>query len=133
MLIRNAHPGETMIANYLRIAVLASLALLAACAQYENKRGVEVSWQDGVATGLERGSSTRQDTLELLGPPSQVISLESGTVLYYLFERSRGDGLILIVYNRFNVDTQYDRAVFFFDENDVLTDYATRVVDEPAG
>ena len=25
------------------------------------------------------------------------------------------------------VDTRYDRAVFFFDDNDVLSDYATHV------
>lgn len=107
--------------------LLTCLALLGGCAQYENKRGVEVSWKNGVADQLERGVSTRSEVLGLLGPPSQVIALEEETALYYLFEHSQGDGLILILYNRVNVDTRYDRAIFFFDENDVLTEYSTYI------
>ena len=109
----------------LAIAVL----LLQACAQYENKRGVDVRWQDSVTSQLTRGSSTRNDVLQLLGPPSQVISLDGETALYYLFEHARGDGLILVFYNRTRIETRYDRAIFFFDENEVLTEYSTRIYD----
>lgn len=101
--------------------------LLTACAQYENKRGVEVTWQESATSRLVRGQTTRKEALALLGPPSQIISLEEESVLYYLFERSRGNGIILIVYNRMKIDTHYDRAVLFFDENDILTDFATRI------
>jgi outer membrane protein assembly factor BamE (lipoprotein component of BamABCDE complex) len=103
--------------------------LLGGCAQYENRRGVEVTWQDSVTDRLVRGETTRKEVLRLLGPPSQVISMEEETVLYYLFERSKGEGVILIVYNRMKIDTDYDRAVLFFDENDILTDFATRIDD----
>ena len=104
------------------------VSLLTGCAQYQNNRGVEVSWQDSSLATLQKGQTTRKQVLELLGPPSQVISLGDESVLYYLFEKSRGEGLILIVYNRMKVDTQYDRAIFFFDDNDVLTDYSTHIV-----
>jgi len=106
-----------------------ALCLLQACAQYENKRGVDVRWQDSVTSQLTRGTSTRADVLSLLGPPSQVIALDGETALYYLFEHARGEGLILILYNRTTIETQYDRAIFFFDENDVLTEFSTRVYD----
>tara|TARA_R110001592_G_scaffold337300_1_gene623685 strand:- start:299418 stop:299753 length:336 start_codon:yes stop_codon:yes gene_type:complete len=106
-------------------------ALLTGCAQYENKRGVEVTWQDDVTRHLVPGKTSRKEVLKLLGPPSQVISLEEETVLYYLFERSRGNGVILIVYNRMEINTHYDRAILFFDANDILTDYATKI-DEAA-
>ena len=108
-------------------ALILLLTLLGGCAQYENKRGVDVNWQKSVTDTLEKGASTRTDVLDLLGPPSQVISLEDETAFYYLFERSGGDGLILVVYNRFRIDTGYDRAIFFFDEEDRLTDYATHI------
>ena len=108
-------------------AITVCLALLSGCAQYENKRGVEVSWQSSITEGLTRGSSSRTDVLELLGPPSQVIALDDETAFYYLFEHSRGEGLILVLYNRMRIDTRYDRAIFFFDDNDVLTEYATHV------
>ena len=114
----------------LRVITLVLLASLsAACAQYENKRGVDVNWQEEVTSGLVKGESTRDDVLNLLGPPSQVISLGDESVLYYLFEHSRGEGLILILYNRMRIDTRYDRAIFFFDGNDVLTEYSTHIYD----
>ena len=91
-------------------------------------------WQPEVTAQLIKGQSPREGILILLGPPSQLIALEDETVLYYLFERSKGDGMILIVYNRMKIRTRYDRAVFFFDENDTLRDYATYIhkdEDEP--
>jgi outer membrane protein assembly factor BamE (lipoprotein component of BamABCDE complex) len=103
------------------------IPLLAGCVQFDAKRGIEVAWQDEVVAKLEKGQSTRADVLDLLGPPSQVISLQEETVLYYLFEKAEGNGVILIVYNSIDIETHYDRAIFFFDEDDVLSDFATRV------
>lgn len=111
-------------------AVLVLTALLVGCVRYENKRGVDVLWQPEVTAQLVKGQTTRKDILTLLGPPSQLIALENETVLYYLFERSEGDGMILIVYNRMKIRTRYDRAVFFFDENDILRDYATYIHED---
>ncbi len=110
----------------LTVVILMS-GLLAGCLQYENKRGVDVTWETTIEGKLETGKTTRRDILDLLGPPSQLIALEEETVLYYLFEHSEGDGMILILYNRMRINTNYDRAVFFFDENDVLTEYATYI------
>jgi outer membrane protein assembly factor BamE (lipoprotein component of BamABCDE complex) len=107
--------------------------LLGACAQYDSKRGIDVSWQDSVTEQLIKGKSTRRDVLALLGPPSQVIALNDESVLYYLFEQSKGEGLILIVYNRMRIDTRYDRAIFFFNEDDVLTEFSTRLIPTDEG
>ena len=103
------------------------------CAQYDNKRGVLQEVRPSDLAQFTSGETTRQDVLARLGPPSQVIALGDETVLYYLFERSRGNGLILIVYNRFTVDTRYDRAIFFFDNQDRLTDHAIHIGVEDAG
>ena len=109
------------------LVTLLCLGLLSACVQFKSKRGVEVAWQRDVVEKLIRGQSTRAEVLDALGPPSQVISLQEETVLYYLFDKAEGEGVILILYNRIEVDTRYDRAIFFFDENDLLTDYSTRI------
>ena len=111
----------------LLIALVLLTSLLGACAQFESKRGVEVNWQDTVTNELVNGTSTRKDVLTLLGPPSQVSALGGETALYYLFEHSEGEGLILIVYNSMRINTRYDRAIFFFDEHDTLTEFATRL------
>lgn len=105
--------------------LLAVAVLVSGCAQYENKRGVLARWQDVSGRNLVAGQTTRQEVLDALGPPSQLIALGDETVFYYLFERSQGEGLVLIVYNQFEVDTRYDRAIFFFDANDRLTEYAS--------
>ena len=113
--------------------LLLSTSLLAGCAQFESKRGVEVNWQSTVTEQLVNGESTRRDVLAMLGPPSQVIALDGESALYYLFEHSEGEGLILIVYNRMRIDTRYDRAIFFFNEDDVLTEFATHLYPADEG
>ena len=116
------------------LKTLLSLSLLiinVGCAQYSDKRGVEVTWQPDVMESMQIGKTTRREVLTLFGPPSQVISMGDETVLYYLYEKSAGEGLILIVYNRFDVQTKYDRAVFFFDENDLLTEYSSQISADP--
>jgi outer membrane protein assembly factor BamE (lipoprotein component of BamABCDE complex) len=106
------------------------VVLLTGCAQYESERGVEVNWDAATMSAFERGVSTRADVMAALGPPSQLVSLGDETVLYYLNESSQGEGLILLVYNRFDVNARYDRAVFIFDENDRLTDYSAFIAPE---
>ncbi|MGK0462696.1 MAG: hypothetical protein ACJA0W_003561 [Candidatus Azotimanducaceae bacterium] len=103
------------------------LVFLSGCVQFNNKRGVEVAWHASVVGDMTIGTTTRADVLDVLGPPSQVISLEEETVMYYLFEKAEGKGLLLGVYNTIDIDTRYDRAIFFFDENNVLTDFSTRI------
>ena len=109
------------------VALAVGMSLLGACAQYESKRGVDVNWQESATAQLVNGKSTRKDVLTLLGPPSQVIALDGESAMYYLFEHSEGEGLILVLYNRMRIDTRYDRAIFFFDKNDVLTEFATKL------
>lgn len=103
------------------------LFLLSGCVQFKDNRGVEVAWQPTTVERWSRGQTTRADVLDALGPPSQVISLEEETVLYYLFEKQEGQGMILLVYSKVDLKTRYDRAIFFFDKNDVLTDFSTRI------
>ena len=132
--LRSMHYAATSMIGAFSMQKLGFLALLlvflTGCAQYDNKRGVEVSWSPEAIGSFEPGVTTRIAVMKALGPPSQVISLDGETVLYYLYEKAQGSGLILIVYNRFEVDTRYDRAVFFFDEQDRLTDYATHIVED---
>jgi outer membrane protein assembly factor BamE (lipoprotein component of BamABCDE complex) len=110
---------------------LSLLIITVGCAQYSDKRGVEVTWQPDAMENMQKGETTRREVLTVFGPPSQVISMGDETVLYYLYEKTAGEGLILIVYNRFDVQTKYDRAVFFFDENDLLTEYSSQISADP--
>ena len=118
-----AQPRKSRIMSRIIVAAL----ILTGCVQFEARRGIEVAWYDDVVNNLKPGESTRADVLARLGPPSQVIALENETVLYYLFEKTEGEAAILILYNSVDIGTLYDRAIFFFDENDVLSDYSTKI------
>ncbi|WP_439107156.1 hypothetical protein [Congregibacter sp.] len=117
-----------MLFSRLRLSLLLPLILLTACAQYDSERGVEVSWSQETLNSFQEGVTTRGQVMAALGPPSQLVSLGDETVLYYLNESSEGQGLILLVYNRFDLTARYDRAVFIFDEDDVLADYSGWIV-----
>ena len=104
--------------------VLASATLLAACARYENRTGVDNTWREVDTTRFVAGETTRADVMSVLGPPSQLVNLSDGTVLYYLNEHETAQGFVLIVFNAIRQQTTFDRAIFFFDEAGVLTEAA---------
>jgi hypothetical protein len=108
------------------MAMLGPIAcyLLAACINTKSERGVEAVWRTVEAGAFADGETTRGEVLELLGPPSQILSLEGETAFYYMVEKTHAKGLILIVYNDRKERTVYDRAVFFFDDEDVLIEHA---------
>ena len=113
---------------------LFTVLLLAGCAAFSSEEGVENSWRSLSAATFRPGITTQAEVAELLGPPSQIISLASGTAFYYLREERRGKGFILIVYNQGTQTIRYDRAVFFFDQDGILTNHAIRndiAPDEP--
>ena len=100
------------------------LLLLAGCASYSGDTGVENKWRAADAPVWEAGVTTESDVSLVLGPPSQLISLENQTVYYYLREHRSGKGLVLLIYNWGYQKLTYDRAAFFFDEKGILTKYS---------
>jgi hypothetical protein len=106
--------------------------LAGGCAKFSTQRGVENLWSASDAPVFESGSTTQSDVLKALGPPSQIIALGSGSVFYYLVEKGSGKGLILIVYNDVRANVKYERAIFFFDDKGVLTEYTYSKQDPPS-
>ena len=115
--------------NHRRSFAILGIALgtglwLGGCAFYKNETGVANRWRDPDLPAFEPGRTTRAEILQALGPPSQLINLGAGGVLYYLNEYGTGDGYVFVIVNFVNQRTVFDRAIFFFDDNDILTDYA---------
>jgi outer membrane protein assembly factor BamE (lipoprotein component of BamABCDE complex) len=86
--------------------------------------GVRNYWRDPSLATFQKGHSTESDVMRALGPPSQVIALQDQTLFYYLREQSRTKAMFLIVYNQTRQQITYDRAIFFFDKQAMLTDFA---------
>ena len=115
-------------AHLLLLALLAS-PLVAGCIRTRAERGLEPRWSDLAEDEFVRGETKRAQVLERLGVPSQILTVGGGTALYYLQERLASDGMLLLVYNERTEEMRYDRAVFFFDENETLTDYAVTAAE----
>ena len=103
----------------------AALLGFAGCARFTTLQGVESQWSGPDAPVFEPGRTTQSEVLAALGPPSQIIALNGGTVLYYLRERGEGSAMVFLVYNEAKLRVTYDRAVFFFNADGVLTDFST--------
>ena len=110
--------------NHGRIVPWLVAVLLSGCASYGSVDGVDNLWRDLSIDEFEKGTTTQAQVLDRLGPPSQLISLKEQTVYYYLTEKMSGQGRIFIVWNQVRAETRYDRAIFFFDANGVLQEFA---------
>ena len=100
------------------------LSLLNGCVSKHSEMGVRNYWRAPTPPAFEKGKSTQADVLHGLGPPSQVIALQDQTLFYYLREQSRTKAMFLIFYNHTGQEILYDRAIFFFNKQSVLTDFA---------
>ena len=100
------------------------LSLLDGCVSKHSEMGVRNYWRDPSPPAFEKGKSTQADVMHGLGPPSQVIALQDQTLFYYLREQSRTKAVFLIFYNHTGQEITYDRAIFFFNKQSVLTDFA---------
>lgn len=107
-----------------RGTALALIAVCAGCVNYSGDSGVENRWRAEEAAEWKAGETTAQAVMDALGPPSQLIRLNDATVYYYLREHRDGKGLFLLLYNWRTEALTYDRAVFFFDRDGLLTQYA---------
>ena len=109
-------------------AILSLLAIcllsLTACVSKRNEMGVRNYWRDPAVPAFEKGRTTQSDVMHALGPPSQVIALQDQTLFYYLREQSRTKAMILLIYNQTRQQIDYDRAIFFFNKQGILTDFS---------
>lgn len=107
---------------------LSLLISMTSCFTLSDQQGVDNLWrEESKIEGLEEGRTTQNDVIQLFGPPSQIINLDKGTVFYYLLQEKKGRGMFLLLFNFKNEVVSYDRAIFFFDNNGVLTDYGFSV------
>ena len=109
---------------YGQSAILCVVVLISGCASYGSVDGVDNLWREVSVDQFQKGVTTQAEVLELLGPPSQLINLEEQTVFYYLTQEMSGKGQIFIVWNKVSATSKYDRAIFFFDAEGVLQEFA---------
>ena len=118
--------------NLIPVLIAACLWSLTGCLSKSSEMGVQNHWRDPALPAFEKGRTTQSDVMRALGPPSQVIALQDQTLFYYLREQSRTSAMFLIFYNQTRQQILYDRAIFFFNKQSVLTDFAYSAEAAPA-
>ena len=108
--------------GFILLALL--MPALSGCSNKRSEMGVLNKWRESPAPAFEKNRSTQSEVMSALGPPSQVIGLQDQTIFYYLREQSRTKGFFLIIYNQTRQEMTYDRAIFLFNKQAVLTDFA---------
>ena len=103
------------------IAIMLTSFLLG-CVNYSRDSGVENLCRQPQT--FTNGTTTSQQVLTALGPPSQVLSIGKKTIYYYLKEQVTREGLILLIYNETTEVSVFDRAMFIFDQQGVLVDFS---------
>ena len=117
-----AEPEDIMrISKYL---ALCALVALGSCANWSQETGVDNRWRGAEVPVWVTGETKAEDVMTELGPPSQIIALKDQVVYYYLKEQMSGSAYVLILYNNAKMKAEYDRAIFFFDDDGKLTRYA---------
>lgn len=69
------------------------------------------------------GKTTAREVTRLFGAPVEVIKLSNGNAYFYKRAVTKGTALWLFLITLGNFDTKYDRLVFFFNSEDILTHY----------
>ena len=115
-------PGMNLLCAAFVAAAL--VVLLTGCANWDGYAGVENSWRAEDVPVWKPGETTAAEVAEVLGPPSQLIPLHDETVFYYMREGKDGSALLLLVWNTGTQVTQYDRAIFFFDDRGILKNFS---------
>ena len=105
-------------------AVSCCIALGFGCANRQSQMGVENLWRADPAPAFEIGGTTQSEVMDALGPPSQVIALGDKTLFYYLREQQKLQSLSVVIYSHSRERIMYDRAIFFFDREGILQDFA---------
>jgi len=108
----------------LRLApLLLLLAFLPAC--FVNRTADEDPLYPAMLAGLKPGTSTAAQVVDKLGAPTQVVRLNKRSAYRFEHKMEKSVFLFLVVVALGGTDQRSDRVWAFFDENDVLTHFAT--------
>lgn len=106
-------------------------SICAGCAVFGRGKNF-VPFDENTLKQVTTGKTSASEVTQLFGPPNKIVKLSNCNA--YLYERSvdKATGLWLILLTFVNFDTQYDRIVFFINNDDVVTHFGSSFNSEKA-
>ena len=117
--------------EYLSISMVVIIVFLSGCAVLARGKDYRPFDAQGLSQ-IKPGQTTAAEVTKLFGAPTQIVKLSNGNAYVYNRSLSKATGVWLVLVTLVNYDTQYDRMVFFIDENDVVTHYGSSFKAETA-
>jgi hypothetical protein len=113
------------------ISIFLMASICAGCAVFGRGKNF-VPFDENTLKQVTTGKTSASEVTQLFGPPNKIVKLSNGNA--YVYERSvdKDTGLWLIVLTFVNFDTQYDRIVFFINNDDVVTHFGSSFNSEKA-
>jgi outer membrane protein assembly factor BamE (lipoprotein component of BamABCDE complex) len=77
---------------------------------------------------IEKGISSKETVVTLLGAPDRIIVGNDKEIFHYYYYDGKSPGLILLVFNILSVNVRSDNLYVFFDRQGIVQDviYGTR-------
>ena len=115
----------------LRISILLLASICTGCAVFGTSKDF-VAFDENALKQVTTGKTSASEVTLLFGPPNKIVKLSNGNA--YMYDRSikKATGLWLVLVSFGNLETQYDRIVFFMNNNDVVTHYGNSFNSEKA-
>ena len=113
------------------ISILLMASIFTGCAVFGRSKNF-VPFDENALKQVTTGKTSASEVTQLFGPPNKIVKLSNGNA--YMYERSvnKATGLWLVLLSFGNFDTQYDRIVFFINNNDVVTHFGSSFNSETA-
>jgi len=113
------------------ISIVLMSAIFTGCTVFGRSKDF-VAFDENALKQVTTGKTSASEVTLLFGPPNKIVKLSNGNA--YMYERSikKATGLWLVLVSFGNLETQYDRIVFFMNNNDVVTHYGNSFNSEKA-
>jgi len=113
------------------ISILLMASIFTGCVVYGRGKDF-VDFDENALKQVTTGTTSASDVTRLFGPPNKIVKLSNGNAFIYERSVKKATGLWLVLLTFGNMDTQYDRIVFFINNNDVVTHYGSSFNSEKA-
>jgi hypothetical protein len=102
--------------------ILFSISLITGCAVFGRSKDFK-PFDQTLLPQVVPGRTSSQEITKMFGAPNQVVKLSNGNAYIYVRTLNKSTGLWFVLFTFIDMDSQQDRIVFFFNNNDILTNF----------
>ncbi len=107
---------------YAIIILITGIFFISGCAVFGRSKDFK-PFDQNLLKQVVPGQTTSQEITKIFGAPNQVVKLSNGNAYIYVRTLNKSTGFWVVLFTFIDMDSQQDRIVFFFNNNDIVTHY----------